>query len=165
MAVWNHNTVYHLSCVCCSGVWGPWTVNGWCLPTILLWCFGLATDLVQEEGSKGTLKWNMSCFLWITVYLLKRLNYKCDVLKDRNERPHLLTFMPERYQAAAWRLLIPRQSLPLSLGLTLHLGRPPEPQWDGYFLLGDGRASEILRKQIMLFKFCRKSSIYITSWC
>ena len=40
-----------------SGCRSPGAVNGRCLPAILLWCFGLREDLIQEESSEGNFFW------------------------------------------------------------------------------------------------------------
>lgn len=61
--------------------------------------------------------------------------------------PTFFSSFPACQQAAAWRLLVSGEALPLPLGFALHLGCPPEPQRDGHFLLGDGKTLEPYKKQ------------------
>lgn len=50
-----------LTCCFSSGCRRPGTVNGWCLPAVLLRCFGLRTSSIQEESSQGKLQ---VCNMW-----------------------------------------------------------------------------------------------------
>lgn len=56
--------------------------------------------------------------------------------------PFSFSFLAASHQVVAGQMRIPGQTLPVSLGGALHLGRPAEPQRDGHLLLGDGESPQ-----------------------